>query len=92
VRPVWRADQPPIQYLTHDLGPLLEVLDDRVVSVNRSDPKVDEANDETQPPQTGSVKKEPESTGSQEPSATTSEEQPFTGSVQGDRPPSPPQN
>jgi len=29
----WRADQPPIQYLTHDLGPLLEVLDDRVVSV-----------------------------------------------------------
>jgi len=34
VRPTWRADQPPIQYLTHDLGPLLEVLDDRVVSVN----------------------------------------------------------
>ena len=34
VGPVWRADQPPIQYLTHDLGPLLEVLDDRVVSVN----------------------------------------------------------
>lgn len=34
VRPVWRADQPPIQYLTHDLGPLLEVLDDRVVAVN----------------------------------------------------------
>ncbi len=34
VRPVWRSDQPPIQYLTHDLGPLLEVLDDRVVSVN----------------------------------------------------------
>ncbi len=32
--PVWRADQPPIQYLTHDLGPLLEVLDDRVVSVS----------------------------------------------------------
>ncbi|HCU37632.1 MAG TPA: hypothetical protein DGT21_20020 [Armatimonadetes bacterium] len=31
--PVWRADQPPIQYLTHDLGPLLEILDDRVVSV-----------------------------------------------------------
>ena len=31
--PCWRADQPPIQYLTHDLGPLLEVLDDRVVSV-----------------------------------------------------------
>jgi len=33
VRPIWRADQPPIQYLTHDLGPLLEVLDDRCVSV-----------------------------------------------------------
>lgn len=33
-QPLWRADQPPIQYLTHDLGPLLEVLDDRVVSVN----------------------------------------------------------
>jgi len=32
-KPIWRADQPPIQYLTHDLGPLLEVLDDRVVSV-----------------------------------------------------------
>ena len=30
---LWRADQPPIQYLTHDLGPLLEVLDDRCVSV-----------------------------------------------------------
>ena len=34
VRPIWRADQPPIQYLTHDLGPLLEVLDDRCVSVS----------------------------------------------------------
>ena len=34
VVPVWRADQPPIQYLTHDLGPLLEVLDDRCVSVS----------------------------------------------------------
>jgi len=34
LKPVWRSDQPPIQYLTHDLGPLLEVLDDRVVSVN----------------------------------------------------------
>ena len=34
VVPVWRADQPPIQYLTHDLGPLLEVLDDSVVSVS----------------------------------------------------------
>ena len=33
VRPLWRADQPPIQYLTHDLGPLLNVLDDKVVSV-----------------------------------------------------------
>lgn len=32
--PTWRADQPPIGYLTHDLGPLLEVLDDRVVSVS----------------------------------------------------------
>lgn len=32
--PIWRADQPPIQYLTHDLGPLLEVLDDRCVSVS----------------------------------------------------------
>ena len=31
--PTWRADQPPIQYLTHDLGPLFEVLDDRAVSV-----------------------------------------------------------
>ncbi|MBI3947442.1 MAG: Gfo/Idh/MocA family oxidoreductase [Armatimonadetes bacterium] len=33
LKPCWRADQPPIQYLTHDLGPLLEVLDDRCVSV-----------------------------------------------------------
>lgn len=33
-RPTWRADQPPIQYLTHDLGPLLDALDDRVVSVS----------------------------------------------------------
>lgn len=32
--PTWRADQPPIQYLTHDLGPLLEVMDDRCVSVS----------------------------------------------------------
>jgi predicted dehydrogenase len=39
LQPTWRADQPPIQYLTHDLGPLLEVLDDRVVSVScRSGP------------------------------------------------------
>jgi len=34
VKPTWRADMPPITYLTHDLGPLLEVLDDRVVSVS----------------------------------------------------------
>lgn len=34
VRPLWRSSMAPIQYLTHDLGPLLEVLDDRVVSVN----------------------------------------------------------
>lgn len=33
VTPIWRADQPPIQYLTHDLGPLLNVINDRVVSV-----------------------------------------------------------
>lgn len=33
VAPIWRADQPPIQYLTHDLGPLLEMMDDRCVSV-----------------------------------------------------------
>ncbi len=32
-KPIWRADQPPIQYLTHDLGPLLEILEDRAVSV-----------------------------------------------------------
>jgi len=39
VMPLWRADQPPIQYLTHDLGPLLNVLDDKVVSVTcRSGP------------------------------------------------------
>ena len=31
--PSWRAGMPPIQYLTHDLGPLLEILDDRAVSV-----------------------------------------------------------
>jgi len=37
MRPVWRADQPPIQYLTHDLGPLLNVLDDRAVSVTIPD-------------------------------------------------------
>jgi len=39
LKPIWRADQPPIQYLTHDLGPLLEVIDDRCVSVScRSGP------------------------------------------------------
>ena len=32
--PSWRADQPPIQYSTHDIGPLLEVLDDRIISVS----------------------------------------------------------
>ncbi|MEW6358209.1 MAG: Gfo/Idh/MocA family oxidoreductase [Planctomycetota bacterium] len=37
VKPSWRSDQPPIQYLTHDLGPLLEVMDDRVVSVTCMD-------------------------------------------------------
>lgn len=31
--PIWRADQPPIQYLTHDLGPILELFDDRAESV-----------------------------------------------------------
>lgn len=34
VEPIWRADQPPIQYLTHDLGPLLEIIDDRCISVS----------------------------------------------------------
>lgn len=35
----WRAAEPPIKYCTHDLGPLLEVMDDRVVSVScRSGP------------------------------------------------------
>jgi len=39
VRPIWRADQPPIQYLMHDLGPILELIDDRVTSVTcRSGP------------------------------------------------------
>jgi predicted dehydrogenase len=33
VHPIWRADQPPIQYLTHDLGPALELIDDRCVNV-----------------------------------------------------------
>jgi predicted dehydrogenase len=30
----WRAAMRPITYLTHDLGPLLEILDDRCVSVS----------------------------------------------------------
>jgi hypothetical protein len=30
----WRATLHPINYLTHDLGPLLEILDDRCVSVS----------------------------------------------------------
>jgi len=34
VKPTWRADMPPITYLTHEMGPLLEMLDDRVVSVS----------------------------------------------------------
>ena len=38
-RPIWRADQPPIQYLTHDLGPLLEILDDRAASVTCRAPR-----------------------------------------------------
>ncbi len=28
----WRASLPPIQYCTHDLGPILEIMDTRVVS------------------------------------------------------------
>ncbi len=32
-RKTWRATLHPIQYLTHDLGPLLDILDDRCVSV-----------------------------------------------------------
>jgi len=32
-RRTWRADLHPVQYLTHDLGPLLDILDDRCVSV-----------------------------------------------------------
>ncbi len=31
--PTWRASLYPLQYCTHSLGPLLEILDDRVVSV-----------------------------------------------------------
>ncbi len=32
-RPAWLSRMPPIHYLPHDLGPLLKVLDDRVVEV-----------------------------------------------------------
>ena len=28
----WRASLPPIQYCTHDLGPILQIMDDRVVT------------------------------------------------------------
>jgi predicted dehydrogenase len=31
--PTWRASMPPIYYCTHSLGPLLDILDDRCVSV-----------------------------------------------------------
>jgi predicted dehydrogenase len=31
-KPTWRATLPPIQYCTHDLGPILQMLGDRVVS------------------------------------------------------------
>ena len=30
--PTWRASMPPIHYCTHSLGPLLQIMDDRVVS------------------------------------------------------------
>ena len=30
----WRASMPPIHYCTHSLGPLLDILDDRCVSVS----------------------------------------------------------
>ena len=32
-RPAWMYHMPPIHYLPHDLGPMLKVLDDRVVEV-----------------------------------------------------------
>ena len=32
-RPTWLQRMPPIHYLPHDLGPLLKILDDRVVEV-----------------------------------------------------------
>lgn len=31
-KPSWRASLPPIQYCTHDLGPILMMMEDRVVS------------------------------------------------------------
>lgn len=30
--PTWRASLPPIHYCTHSLGPLLQIMDDRIVS------------------------------------------------------------
>ena len=38
--PTWRASYDAIQYLTHDLGPLLYILDDRCVSVTGHAPKI----------------------------------------------------
>ncbi len=36
----WRTFNPAIKYLTHDLGPLLYIMNDRVVSVNCLEPDV----------------------------------------------------
>ncbi|MEW6356768.1 MAG: Gfo/Idh/MocA family oxidoreductase [Planctomycetota bacterium] len=36
-RPTWRASMPPIQYCTHDLGPILMMMEDRVVSASGLD-------------------------------------------------------
>ncbi|MBO5452745.1 MAG: Gfo/Idh/MocA family oxidoreductase [Clostridia bacterium] len=36
----WRTFNPAIKYLTHDLGPLLQVMNDKVVSVNCLEPDV----------------------------------------------------
>lgn len=33
-KPTWRAGLPPIQYCTHDLGPILMMMEDRVVSAS----------------------------------------------------------
>ena len=33
MQPTWLCEMPPIHYLPHDLGPLLKILDDRVVDV-----------------------------------------------------------